>query len=88
MYVVTLWPEPGRIKEIKHVISGILPLGGSRKSFFSVNLSPPRQLQFIGAVHCTITFERKESGCLQDCREEEKEKKKGRGGREEEREYH
>lgn len=34
-------------------------------------------LQLHGAMHCTITFERKESGCLQDWREEEKEKGKG-----------
>ena len=76
MYVVTLWPEPGRIKDIKHVISGILPLWGRGKCFFAVYLSQPTQLRFSWAAHCRITFERKESGCLQDCREEEKEKKK------------
>lgn len=38
-------------------------------------------LQLRGAMHCTITFERKESGCLQDWREEEKEKRTGEGER-------
>ena len=41
---------------------------------------PAERAQFSGPVHCVITFERKESGCLQDCREEEKEKRKEGGG--------
>lgn len=53
----------------------------------SANLSQPTPQHLGEAVLRGITFERKESGCLRDCREEEKEERKGRGRREE-RKYH
>lgn len=78
MYVVTLWPEPGRIKEIKRYCRYLTSLKKEEVLFLSQ--PEPAERASVPWHDAGIIIERKEFGCLQDWRQEEKEKRKGEGG--------